>query len=81
MDLVYVAQAHGKTQDWLYEEISKTEEFQMRFPDIEKFKAEHNLTLKDAITGFLEFEASVRSSLTAAGYDEGLASPDAVGAL
>lgn len=81
MDLVYVAQSQDKTQDWLYDKIAMTDEFKARFPQIQEFKSGGNLTLKDAISGYLEFEAGIRGSLRASGLDEGLASPEVVGGL
>lgn len=81
MDLVYIAQAQGKSQEWLIAQIATTEEFKARFPGLDKIRTTGNLTLVDAITGFLEFEAGVRSAIKAVGGNEDAVTADVIGGL
>lgn len=81
MDLVFIAQSEGKSQDWLLEQISKTQGFKDRFPGIGKLQKSGNLSLADAITGFLEMEAGVRAAVNGIGGATGKITPDVVGGL
>jgi len=81
LDLVYIAQAEGKSQDWLLSKISETAGFKSRFPGIKKLQADGNLTLKEAIGGFLEFEAGVKASIKSIGQDPGTVTPPVIAGL
>ncbi len=81
MDLLFIAQAENKSDEWLLEQISELDSFKARFPDIKAFQAESNLTLGEAITGFLEMEAGVRTALKGAGFDADSVTPEIIGAL
>ncbi len=81
MDLVYIAQSEGKSQDWLLEQISKTQGFKDRFPNLNKIQSQGNLSLSEAITGFLEFEAGVRAAVESTGRGIGKVTPEVVGGL
>lgn len=81
MDIVYIAQSEGKSFDWMLEQISKTQSFSERFPHIQKIRDAGNLSLSQAITGFLEFEAGVTNAIKGIGGNEGIVTPAIVGAL
>ena len=80
MGIIFVAQSENKSDDWVLNQLSKTKGFKERFPEIGKFKDDNNLTLVEAITGFLEMEAGVNQALKATGQ-EGSADPATIGAL
>lgn len=81
MDLLYIAQAEEKSDEWLIEQISKTDSFKKRFPDIKSFQDAGNLTLEQAIGGFLQMEAGVKAALKASGFDPESVTPEVVGGL
>ncbi len=81
MDLIFIAQSENKSDEWLLQQISELESFKARFPNIKAFQAEGNLTLGEAVSGFLEMEAGVRSALTAAGFDSEAVTPEIIGLL
>lgn len=81
MDLVFIAQSEGKSDEWLLDQISGTEAFKVRFPGFDKFKSQGNLTTEEAITGFLEFEAQVKSAVKGIGMGPNRVTPDIVGGL
>ena len=81
MDLIYIADVEQKSSEWLIDQISKTQGFKTRFPSIEKIRKAGNLTMEQAITGFLEFEAGVKSSIKATGGQESAVSPEVIGGL
>lgn len=80
MDIIYTAQAENKSTEWVLNQLSKTPAFKERFPELEAFKEGSNLTLAEAIGGFLEMEAGVNQALKATGQ-EGSATPGQVGQL
>jgi hypothetical protein len=84
-DLLFIAQTEGKSNEWLFEQFAKLPEFKARFPSIEKLMKEGNLTLPNAISGFLEYEAGVTQAVQSLGLtmtDGGQAmTPATVGAL
>jgi hypothetical protein len=68
MNLVFIAHTEGKSNEWLIENISKTEGFKTRFGGgIDTLKKQGNLTTAQAIEGFLTFEAGVKQALLDAG--------------
>lgn len=81
MDIIYIAQSEGKSQDWVLDQISFTEGFKQRFPGIKKLMASSNLTLAQGITGFLEFEAGVRAAVKGIGGRVNAVTPEVVGGL
>jgi hypothetical protein len=81
MDIIFIAQSEGKDADWIIEKISELPSFEERFPGIDKIQAAGNLTLSEAVTGFLEMEAGIRKAITAIGADPALVTPDMVGDL
>lgn len=81
MDIVYLAQAEGKSMDWMVTQISKTQEFAARFPSIDTIRKDGNLTLVDGITAFLEYEAGIKEAIKAIGGDISMVSPAVVGSL
>lgn len=81
MNIIYIAQAEGKSGDWMLNEISRTQGFKERFPGIKRIKEAGNLTLEEAITGFLEFEAGVKAAVTGIGGKPGRVTPEVVGGL
>ena len=81
MDIIYVAQAEGKTDAWALEQIATTAGFKTRFPGIMKLKDDGNLTLDQAVSGFLEYESGVRATLQASGLSQEIATPETIGNL
>lgn len=69
LDIIFIAQAEGKSADWTLTQLAKLPSFQQRFPGIQQFRQDHNLTLGEAVTGFLQFEAGVKSALDSAGFN------------
>lgn len=80
MDAIFVAQSEDKSDEWLLEQIAKTDSFKQRFPGIMKLKDDGNLSLAESVTGFLEYEAGVELALKAAGMS-GAATPEMIGGL
>ncbi len=80
LDIIYTAQSEGKSTQWVIEQLSKTQGFKERFPQIATFQSDNNLTLIEAISGFLEMEAGVNQALKATGQD-GSADPAMIGSL
>jgi hypothetical protein len=80
MDLLYIANSEEKSEEWLVNQIAKTKGFKERFPGLTKFQEENNLDLQDAITGFLEYETGIKSSLKSLGLDASV-TPAMVGDL
>lgn len=81
MDIIFIAQAEGKSDEWVVDQLAKTKGFKTRFPRIEKFQKENNLTLTEAVTGFLEFEAGVKQAVQSLGQNQSVVTPDLVGGL
>lgn len=81
MDIIYIAQAEGKSDEWVIEQLSKTKAFQGRFPGIEKLRKDANLTITEAVGAFLEFEAGLKSLRKQYGMDPGGIKPQHVGDL
>jgi hypothetical protein len=81
LDLLFIAQAEGKSQDWLLDQISQTDSFKARFPGLNVIQKLTAQSLPDAITGFLEYEAGVKQSLLSVGKDVNLATPEVIGGL
>lgn len=80
MDIIYTAQAEGKSTDWTLQQLSNTPEFKVRFPGIDNLIKDGNLSLAEGITGFLEYEAGVNAARKASGLG-GTSSPEQVGNL
>jgi LysM repeat protein len=83
MDIIFIAQAEGKNDDWVLDQLSKTKDFKKRFPKVQQFMSKNNLSLAEGIQGFLEFEAGVKQTLQGMGYENTIknVSPDMVGNL
>ena len=79
MDIIFTAQSEGKSTAWTIEQLSKTASFKERFPSINTFKDANNLSLTEAISGFLETETGVNQALKATG--QGAVTPDQIGNL
>lgn len=80
MDLVFIAQAEGKSNDWVIEQISKLPSFQQRFPQLDQLKS-LNMTTIEAVTAFLEFEGNLKVLTRQFGSDDSTVTPDVVGSL
>ncbi len=80
MDLVAIAELEEKDDEWLYEQLSKRQSFKDRFVGLSKFQKENNLTLVEAVQGFLEFESGVRNVLKQSNIKADV-TPEVVGAL
>ena len=81
MDFVFIAQSEGKSSEWLVDQIAQTQVFKERFEGIDKLKADGNLTWEEAVGGYLEYEAGVKSAIEAIGLNAALATPEVIGAL
>lgn len=79
MDILYIAQAEGKSDEWIIEQISTLPEFKERFPHIEALQ-NLGLTVTEAVTGFLEFEHGLKQLVLRDGGDPNSVTPDEVGA-
>lgn len=81
-DLLYIAQAENKSDEWLVDAISTTQAFKSRFGDaVDAFKKAGNLTTIEGVSAFLEYEAGVKQSLKAAGYSSDVVSPQLISGL
>lgn len=60
-DLLFIAQSEGWSDTKLLDEISKTRDFKQRFPGIQKFRDQGNLSIGEAVGAFLEMEAGLRN--------------------
>ena len=80
MDIVFIAQAEGKTNTWVIEQISKLNSFKQRFPNIDKLKS-LNMSTEDAVGAFLEYEGNLKTLTRQFGADEATVTPDVVGSL
>lgn len=58
-DVLYVAEAEGKSQEWIYGQIENTQAFQNRFPGIQHFK-KIGLTLSESVQAFTEYETGLK---------------------
>ncbi len=81
MALVFIAESEGKSDEWLLQEITRTDTFAGRFPGFDQFISQNNLSPAEGVTGYLEYEAGIRSAMTQIGYDPESVTPDTVGAL
>ena len=81
MDIIFTANSEGKSNEWVVEQLSKTNGFKQRFPQLDSLKNTGNLSTVEAVSAFLEYESGLKSSLKAHGIDEGAASPEIVGNL
>lgn len=81
LDLIFIAQTENKSNDWLVNEFSKLDSFKARFPGIQKLQTSGNMTLIDAIGGFLEYEAGVKQAANALGLTMADVTPDVIGGL
>ncbi len=80
MDILFIAQSEGKSNNWVLEQISGTAEFEQRFPGIKTMQKEGNMELAEAVTGYLEYEAGVNAAMKASGLDQET-TPELVGEL
>lgn len=81
MDVLFIAQAENKNNDWVMDQFAKLPEFKTRFPNIQKLKDKGNLTLVEAVSGFLEFEAGLRQAQSSFGNSPESVTPAIVGGL
>jgi hypothetical protein len=80
MDIIYLAEAEDKSDEWVLNQIAKLPSFEARFPGIAHLQSAGNLTLGEAVEGFLEFEAGVQNIQKRYGF-EAAVSPDIVSDL
>lgn len=80
LDLLFIAQTDNKSNEWLLNEFSKLESFKARFPGLQQLQSSGNLTLSQAIGGFLEFEAGIKQASSSLGFNEAV-TPAIVGGL
>lgn len=80
-DVLYVAEAEGKSEDWVLGQIRTTQAFKQRFPKIEAFE-KLGLSLGEAVQAFTEYESSLKQLAQRypnAGIDQ--VTPEVVGEL
>jgi hypothetical protein len=65
LDIIFVAQSEGKNTDWVIDQLSRLTSFKTRFPKLDKFAKDNNLTTAEAVTGFLEYEAGIKQAMKA----------------
>lgn len=80
-DVIFVAQVENKSNQWVMDQFAKLPEFQQRFPNIQQLQDFANLTLEEAVTGFLQFEAGLRQAVASTGGDSASITPDIVGGM
>lgn len=61
MDIIYLAEAEQKSDEWVLSQLSKLDSFKARFPGIDQIMATGTVTLGEAVGGFLEFEEGVNA--------------------
>ena len=79
-DLLYIAVAENKSQEWLIDQIAKLPSFQERFPGIQSFE-NLGLTTIEAVTGFLELETGVKEMVMRDGGDPASITPAIIGGI
>ena len=60
LDIIYIAQAEGKSTEWILEQMSSLPQFKERFSGIDKYMSDNNLELVDAVDDFLNYETALR---------------------
>lgn len=80
LDIIFTAQSEGKSDEWVLDQLSKTDGFKQRFPGMDKFTSDNNISLAEGVTGFLEFEAGVDRARRSIGQS-GETDPELVGQL
>lgn len=80
MDILYIASAEGKPDDWVIEQLSGLASFKARFPGIDAM-TNLGLTVAEAVTGFLEFEQGLKNLAVRSGKDPSTVTPQQVGDL
>ena len=80
MDIIFIAQSEGKSQEWVIEQIAKLPSFKERFPGIEAFEAV-GLNLVESVTSFLELEQGVKELTVRDGGDPDTITPAMIGDL
>lgn len=58
-DVLYLAEAEGKSNDWVLGQIRNTQAFQQRFVGIDTLE-KMGMTLGDAVTGYMEYEQQLK---------------------
>jgi hypothetical protein len=80
MDIIFLANAEGKSEEWMLEQIYKLDSFKKRFPGIDALTGV-GLTTTEAVTGFLEMESGVKQLVLADGGKAESVTPEMVGGL
>lgn len=81
MDLIYIAQAEDKSDEWLLEQISNTQSFKDRFVGLDEFMSGAGLSLTEAVDAYLDFEYGVKNIMLRYGLDSSAVDPQMVGDL
>lgn len=80
MDIIFVAQAEDKSNEWVIEQIAKLPSFKQRFPGLESLEAV-GLSTVEAVTAFLEFEGGVKELVARDGGDPSTVTAAEIGAM
>lgn len=81
LDIIYIAQAEGKSNEWVLDQFSGLPSFKNRFQGIQKYIDQHNLTLEEGIDDFLNYESAVRDLEKQFGGNPDAVTPNRVGNL
>lgn len=81
LDIIFIAQSEGKSNDWILQQFEKLPSFQQRFPGMDKLRSVGNLDISEGVEAFLEYEAGVKQALLGVGDDPNVVTPDLVGGL
>ena len=81
MDIIYLAQAEGKSTSWVVDQIAKLPEFEQRFPGLKALQGELGGSTEAAVAAFLELEKGIKTLETQFGGSASSVTPSTVGSL
>ncbi|HUW13601.1 MAG TPA: hypothetical protein VM537_28015 [Anaerolineae bacterium] len=81
MDILFIGQSEGKSNDWILQQFAKLPSFERRFPGMDKLRSVGNLDISEGVAAFLEYEAGVKQALLGVGKDPNVVTPQLVGGL
>ena len=79
-DLLYIAVAESKSDEWLIGQISKLDSFKARFPGLKKIES-LGLNTVEAVGAFIEFESGVKQIFAQRGRSPSGVTPELVGSM
>lgn len=81
LDILYIAQSEGKSNDWVLQQLSSLDSFKERFPGLQNIQDLLGGDLATSIDSWLEFEQGINQALAAYGKSEQAVTPALVGEL